>query len=205
MPAAREVLCEFSDLARRYGAHWALDGTSGSFAAGEIVALEGENGSGKSTLLLTLAGILKPHRGRIQFSAGAQPHLVAHQPMAYTALSIGRNLELAAVIDGKAEPAIQDSLSYWYIEDLRAKSLSTLSRGQMQRFLLARAMLARPKVLLLDEPFTGLDSAAEQRLVSFIEQEAGRGAAVLFSEHDAKRAKALAHRSIRMIKGRCVA
>ncbi len=197
-------LLEFHDLSRRYGAHWALNGVSGSLAAGEIVALQGENGSGKSTLLLTLAGILKPHRGTVKFAETARPHLVSHQPMAYTALSIGRNLALAAAIEDKAEPAIREVLSYWHIEPLRAKPLATLSRGQMQRFLLARAMLAAPEILLLDEPFTGLDSAAEARLVEFIRAEARRGAAVVFSEHDAKRARSVADKFIRMAEGGCV-
>lgn len=199
-----ELLLRFSDLSRRYGAHWALEGAAGEVHAGEIVAVQGENGSGKSTLLLTLAGILQPHRGSTEFFAAARPHLVAHYPMAYTGLDILRNLELAAAIDGRSAADIEASLAYWHITPLRTKALTTLSRGQMQRFLLARAMLARQKILLLDEPFTGLDNAAETRLIEFIKSEARRGVAVLFSEHDAKRAQSVAGRSIRMSAGRCL-
>lgn len=198
-------LLAFSDLARRYGAHWALTGATGSLGSGEVVALEGENGSGKSTLLLTLAGILRQHRGSMEISSRARVHLVAHHPMAYVGLGVRRNLELAAAIEGQSASGIAAALAYWRIEELAAKSLATLSRGQMQRFLLARAMLARPEVLLLDEPFTGLDTNGEELLTKFIAAEAGRGAAVLFSDHDHKRARSLSTRRLHMEAGRCLA
>lgn len=201
---SRETLLEFNNLSRRYGANWALSDAGGSFAAGEIVALEGENGSGKSTLLLTLAGILKPHRGEVRFAKDAQVHLVAHHPMAYTALSIERNLGLAAAIDNRAAPDIETALAYWEIQGLRRNTLATLSRGQMQRFLLARAMLCQQRVLLLDEPFTGLDAKGEETLSQFMAESARGGAAVVFSDHDAARARKLATRFMRMTAGRCV-
>lgn len=201
----KTVLLEFSDLARRYGAHWALAGASGALRAGEVVALEGENGSGKSTLLLTLAGILRQHRGHVEVSARAKIHLVAHHPMAYTALGVSRNLGLAAVIEGKSASAITAALAYWRIEELAGKSIATLSRGQMQRFLLARAMLSQPEILLLDEPFTGLDTNGEALLTKFMAAEAKRGAAVLFSDHDHARARSLSSRLLYMDAGRCLA
>lgn len=204
-PDKKSLLLEFSDLGRRYSAHWALTGASGSLYAGEVVALEGENGSGKSTLLLTLAGILRQHRGRLEISPQTKIHLVAHTPMAYVGLGVRRNLELAAAIEGQSASGIAAALAYWRIADLAAKSIATLSRGQMQRFLLARAMLAQPSVLLLDEPFTGLDTNGETQLTKFIGSEAERGAAVLFSDHDHKRARSLSTRRLRMEAGRCMA
>jgi len=192
----------FNALGRRYGAHWALKDASGELRVGEIVALRGENGSGKSTLLLVLAGILQPHRGNFTLAGGA--HLVAHQTMAYPHLSIRRNLELAAIVDKREKSTIASALEFWKIEPLAQKNVGTLSRGQLQRFLMARATIARREILLLDEPFTGLDSAGEDLLAAFIEAEARRGASVLFSEHSASRAAALAQRIVRMADGRCV-
>lgn len=200
---AKPPLLAFNDLARRYGAHWALTRATGYLYAGEVVALEGENGSGKSTLLLTLAGILRQHGGSIETSPRARVHLVAHQPMAYVGLGVRRNLELAAAIEGKSASGITEALTYWRIEELAAKTIATLSRGQLQRFLLARAMLARPEILLLDEPFTGLDTNGEALLTKFIAAEANRGAAILCSDHDHKRARALSSRKIQMEAGRC--
>lgn len=195
-------MMRFEHLGRRYGAHWALDDASGVAEAGKITSLTGENGSGKSTLLLCLAHILKPHRGSLRLEPGVRVHLVAHHPMAYTDLSIGHNLELSALLEGRNKSAIAAALDYWRIADLKDKTLKTLSRGQMQRFLLARATLAQPDVLLLDEPFTGLDARSEAQLQTFVADEAKRGAAVLFSEHDASRARSLSHKLIRMENGR---
>jgi ABC-type multidrug transport system ATPase subunit len=199
---SHEPFVRFVNLGRRYGSHWALAGIDGYLDANEVVALQGENGSGKSTLLLTLAQILKPHQGTIQFSAGAIAHLVAHHPMAYLQLSISRNLQLAASLHGRSQANISAALSYWQIERLADKNLDTLSRGQMQRFLLARAMLARPQILLLDEPFTGLDARSEHLLADFMRSESARGAAVLISEHDASRARRLADRSYLLENGK---
>ena len=198
----QQPLIRFVNLGRRYGSHWALAGIDGYLNAHEVVALLGENGSGKSTLLLTLAQILKPHQGTIQFSAHAPAHLVAHHPMAYLQLSISRNLQLAASLHGRSQADISAALSYWQIERLAGKNLDTLSRGQMQRFLLARAMLARPQILLLDEPFTGLDARSEQLLANFIRAESARGSAVLISEHDTSRARRLADRSYVLEQGK---
>lgn len=197
-------MMRFEHLGRRYGAHWALADASGIAEAGKITALTGENGSGKSTLLLCLANILKPHRGSLKVDSNLRVHLVAHHPMAYTDLSIAQNLELCALLESRDKSAILPALNHWRIAELRDKPLKTLSRGQMQRFLLARATLAQPDILLLDEPFTGLDARSETLLQTFMREEAKRGAAVLFSEHDAARARALAGKSIRMENGRSV-
>ncbi len=197
-------MMRFEHLGRRYGALWALEDASGIVESGKITALTGENGSGKSTLLLCLANILKPHRGLLHCEPGLRVHLVAHHPMAYTDLTIAQNLELCALLENKDKSAILPALDRWRIAELRDKALKTLSRGQMQRFLLARALLARPDILLLDEPFTGLDERSEALLQAFVRDEAQRGAAVLFSEHDASRARALSHKSIRMENGRTV-
>ncbi len=193
----------FSQLARRFGGFWALQNASGEILSGEITALTGENGSGKSTLLLILAGILKAHRGTVATAAPGKIHLVSHQVMAYQDLSVLQNLKLAATLSDSPPGDIQPALRYWRIEDLGDKALRTLSRGQLQRFLLSRALLAKPAVLLLDEPFTGLDHVSEARLVDVIRAEATRGAAILFSDHHLTRARALATRSIEMVKGVC--
>ncbi|MBV6493976.1 MAG: Lipopolysaccharide export system ATP-binding protein LptB [Turneriella sp.] len=199
----KQVLLEYTNLARRYSSQWALNGVDGYLAQGEVVALQGENGSGKSTLLLTLAGILRAHRGKIIFAEGVGAHLVAHYPMAYTALSVEKNLELASALLEPQTFSIDDVLSYWQISFLKPKPLAALSRGQMQRFLLARAMLSNAHVYFLDEPFTGLDVRGEELLKVFIRDLRLQGAAILFSDHDHLRAQKLATRTIRLVDGRC--
>jgi ABC-type multidrug transport system ATPase subunit len=123
--------------------------------------------------------------------------------MAYQDLSVLQNLKLAATLSGRAGDDILPALRYWRIEELADKALRTLSRGQLQRFLLSRALLTKPDVLLLDEPFTGLDHVSEARLEDFMRAEARRGAAILFSDHHLTRARTLATRSIKMEKGVC--
>jgi len=193
----------FSQLARRFGDFWALRSASGEILTGEITALTGENGSGKSTLLLILAGILKAHRGTVTAAAPGKIHLVSHQMMAYPDLSVLQNMKLAAVLSASSPADIERALTYWRIEDLANKTLRTLSRGQLQRFLLGRALLTKPAVLLLDEPFTGLDQVSEGRLAHFMHNEAKRGTAILFSDHHLARARALATRSVEIVKGVC--
>lgn len=193
----------FSHLARRFGNFWALLDANGEIESGKITALTGENGSGKSTLLLILAGILKPHKGHVSTTAKGKIHFVSHQMMAYQDLSVQQNLQLAATLSQIASRDILPALEYWKIAHLAEKPLRTLSRGQLQRFLLSRALLCRPAVLLLDEPFTGLDTASENRLADFMRAEAARGAAILFSEHHLARAKMLANAAIAMEKGAC--
>lgn len=201
--AQRENLVVFTHLARRFGRHWALKDANGSIAAGEITALTGENGSGKSTLFLVLAGILRPHRGRVSFAETRRLHLVSHHLMAYPDLPVLQNLRLAAQLTEATKDAVAVALDFWGIAELKHRPLRFLSRGQQQRFLLARAMLANATVLLLDEPFTGLDSLSEQRLLDFLHGAAQNGAAIFFSEHDPRRARALAIRTIRMSGGVC--
>jgi len=192
----------FQNLGRRYGAHWALKGIDGVLNPGEIVALLGENGSGKSTLLLTLARILKPHSGDLKFLPAIESHLVAHHPMAYMQLPIGHNLALAQSMHARSAADVNSALKYWNISHLKDKPVNTLSRGQMQRFLLARAQVAAAHILLLDEPFTGLDARSEELLTAFMRSEAARGVAILISEHDASRARRLAHRQYYLEKGK---
>jgi len=193
----------FSHLARRFGNFWALTDANGEIEAGKITALTGENGSGKSTLLMILAGILKSHRGHVSTTAKGKIHLVSHQMMAYQDLTVMQNLQLAATLSRASKRDAHAALEYWKIAALSAKPLRTLSRGQLQRFLLSRAMLVRPQVLLLDEPFTGLDTASENRLAEFMRSEAGRGTAILFSEHDPVRARKLSQAAIHMQNGVC--
>lgn len=196
----REPL-SFEKLARRFGNFWALADASGEIPTGKITALTGENGSGKSTLLLILSGILKPHKGSMHPSWKNHAHLVAHHAMAYADLSLEANLRLAAILAKRKILEIPAALDYWQISALQKKTLRTLSRGQLQRFLLARATVVKSPVLLLDEPFTGLDSASEKRLADFMVSQANAGNAVLFSEHLHARAMELSHKTLHMDRG----
>ncbi|MCX7633390.1 MAG: ABC transporter ATP-binding protein [Turneriella sp.] len=192
-------LLSFSALVRWFGKLQAVSNASGMLYPGEMVALTGKNGAGKSTLLLLLAGILRAHRGSIVRNGSL--HLVAHQAMAYLDLSVMENLRLAALLADRKRSELAALLTRWGILHRKDRPLRALSRGELQRFLLARAELATADVLLLDEPFTGLDAAGEAVLWDFLESRKKQGAAVLVCEHSPQRAKN-ADRIWRMEAGR---
>ena len=171
-------------LSVRYGGHEVLAGVDLSIAPGEIVTLVGPNGSGKSTLLHALIGTVAPSAGRVRRKPGLRIGYVpqrlkldARMPMTverFLSLPERRGAaEIAAVLERTGIPGTE------------RRQMAALSGGQFQRALLARALLARPEILILDEPTQGLDqpgAAAFYRLIEEVRAETG--AAVLMVSHD---------------------
>lgn len=185
------------NVSRSFGATKALRGADFTLAAGTLTALVGDNGSGKSTLLRVCATLLRPDAGDVEvcgISVLARPAVararmgyLGHESMLDPVLTMRENLAFFARLYGvKSARARIETL----VERLQAMAfadtpVAELSRGQEQAAALARALLHEPAVLLLDEPSTGLDTAAQSRLADVLQQEAQRGACVLFSTHDA--------------------
>ncbi len=210
MSAALEV----EHVSKSFGRTLALDDVSGQIAAGEAVLLLGPNGAGKTTLLRLCATLLRPSRGRIRIAgldvaahgAAARRHLavLGHQSFLYPDLSVLENLAFYARLYGLPAPAARIAtlverlgLGGWTHRPVRA-----LSRGFVQRCALARALLHDPDVLLLDEPFTGLDAEARERLCAVLRETHQRGAALLMSTHDLALGATLCHRAIILAAGR---
>ncbi len=204
---------EARDLVKLYGPTRALAGVQLELHAGQITAVEGPNGSGKSTLLNLLALLGRPNRGELRYGthdALRTPWLrsciglVAHAPMVYPDLTGHENLTLSAQLYGGTAQAAQVAAIERRFElgAFMQRPARTYSRGQLQRLALARALLPAPRLLLLDEPSTGLDAAGIERLRAVMQEERARGAIVVLVTHDAPLAAAVADRRITLRAGR---
>ena len=202
-------------LAKSYGPTLALAGVDLSFAQGTVTVVQGANGSGKSTLLSLLALLAHPTRGEIRYGEYGTDRaddlrgrigFVAHQLQLYPGLSGHENLVLAAKLQGipyadKRATDLGEALSLFEYWD---RPLRTYSRGQAQRVSVARALLHEPRLLLMDEPATGLDLRSTEALVRLLEQEKQDGSIVIVVSHEVGFAKRIADRVLHMDRGRIV-
>jgi heme exporter protein A len=209
-PAAEAVA-----LTRAFGGRRAVDGVSFALGGGECLALFGPNGAGKTTLLRMVAGLLRPTSGEARVagvpirgadSAGARGlvGIISHQSMLYGALTARENVEFAARLYGVADPvaAARRALERMRVADRAETPVRRLSRGLQQRVSIARAMVHAPRVVLLDEPFTGLDELGARALAGALTELKAEGAALVLVTHNLGEGLALATRVAVMTGGR---
>jgi ABC-2 type transport system ATP-binding protein len=172
-------------LVKRYGERPALRSVGFSADPGELLAVIGPNGAGKTTLLSILAGIIRPDEGEVHLPRG-EVGWVPQQPALYRRLTVEENLLLFARLERDADPAasVAEMLELTALGDRRGDVVASLSGGNQQRVNIAIGLLARPVVLLLDEPSVGLDPRQRARLWEFVGGLAGRGTTVIFSTHN---------------------
>lgn len=177
---------------------------------GECVVLFGRNGAGKSTLISIAATLVRPHEGSTLYwgrSLKDAPDairkrigVVAHASFLYPELSVEENLRFYAQLYG-VKPRLDEWLESAELSHRRQFPVAKLSRGMLQRLSLARALLHGPDLLLLDEPFTGLDAVSAERLISRIIDFSRSGGAVLLTTHDMERGIRVASRIAVLEKG----
>jgi ABC-2 type transport system ATP-binding protein len=189
-------------LVKRYGDREALRGVGLSAEAGELVAVIGPNGAGKTTLLSILAGIVKPDAGEVGLARG-EAGWVPQQAGLYRRLTVEENLLLFARLEGHADPraSAEEMLELAGLYKRRGEIVARLSGGNQQRVNIAIGLLARPAVLLLDEPSVGLDPRQRARLWEFVGGLAGSGATVVFSTHDIQEAERYGRRLLVLADG----
>lgn len=186
---------ELTDLSRHFGRRKAVSRVSLSLRAGEILGLLGPNGAGKSTLLGMLATLVAPTTGTITYgdrsaSAGGAAirgriGVLAHELHLYPELTARQNLEFFARLHGFSDPSlVSKALESAGLADRGEDQVSSFSRGMRQRLALERALLHRPRLLLLDEPFTGLDDRAVRIVAARLQALAADGAIVVMATHD---------------------
>lgn len=212
------ALLELTDVSTAYGAIEALSGISLSVEAGEIVTLVGANGAGKTTTLMTICGALRPKSGSIRFDGkelvGVPAHEVvglglAHSPEGrriFARMTVLENLELGA-FGRDDKPGIQKDIDHVFelfpiLGERRAQAGGTLSGGEQQMLALGRAMMSRPKLLLLDEPSLGLAPLIVHKIFEVIRTLNREGVTVLLVEQNARMALKLANRGYVLETGR---
>jgi heme exporter protein A len=209
-----DFLLEARGLQRSFGRVRVLHGIDLSLGPGEALAVIGPNGAGKTTLLRMLAGLMRPTAGEVRVLG--QPldrgsHLarraigfLSHQSLLYDDLTLLENLTLVARLYLLEHPveAAQAALASAALADRAGELPRRLSRGLLQRAAIARSTLHDPRVLLLDEPFTGLDSTASSRLRGDLQARLSRGVGMVLVTHNLSDAWPLASRVAVLIQGR---
>lgn len=202
-------------LTRAFGRRVAVRGLDFAVHDGECLALFGPNGAGKTTLLRILAGLLRPtsgtaHIAGIKLPGGAEARavvgLISHQSMLYSALTARENIEFTARMYGVESPrdAAMRALARMRLEDRADSPVRSLSRGMQQRVSIARAIVHDPRVVLLDEPYTGLDETGAAALSAALESLKDSGAALVLVTHHLGEGLALATHTAIMRDGQFV-
>jgi heme ABC exporter ATP-binding subunit CcmA len=205
----------FADVSRSYGRRWALNRVSFRCEAGEIVALLGPNGAGKSTLLAIAASLLSPSAGSVRYGdhqGDSTPALrqriglVGHDLYLYPELTAAENLTFYARLHRVADATrrVDEALERAHLTARRYDAVQGFSRGMRQRLTLERALLHDPRLVLLDEPFTGLDDASSASLVERLEELRVNGCIVLLATHDLEIIDGLINRAMMLRDGRLV-
>ena len=199
-----------------YGAHdEVLKGVGMTVAERELVVLIGPNGAGKSTLLKAIAGFLKPREGAIVFQGqpigGLRPREITRQGVAFVpqeanvfpSLTIEANLEIGGYVDRAAtrERAQAQYARFPILAERRRQEARTLSGGQRQMLAMAMALMAAPRLMLLDEPSAGLSPAAAQELFALIKGLHREGMTVIMVEQNALDALEIADRGYLLVDG----
>jgi branched-chain amino acid transport system ATP-binding protein len=213
-------MLQVTDLHVHYGAVHALQGLSLEVRDGEIVTLIGSNGAGKSTTLRAISGMLRPSGGTITFQGrsigGLQPHVIvgmgiAHAPEGrgiFANLTVEENLKIGAFVRSDKDGIQADTDKVFglfpRLLERRKQLAGTLSGGEQQMLAIGRALLARPKLLLLDEPSLGLAPQIVKTIFAIVRDINAGGTTILLVEQNAAMALDVAHRGYVLEVGRIV-
>ena len=204
-------MLEVTDLKVNYGMIQAIKGITFTVKDGEIVTLIGANGAGKTTTMHAISGLLKPASGSIKLDGQELTKVPSHKIVGmglaqvpegrrvFAQQTVEENLSLGAFVR-KDKDGIQKDLDYVYdlfprLKERRVQLAGTLSGGEQQMLAMGRALMAQPKILLLDEPSMGLSPLLVSEIFRIIEEINQKGTTVLLVEQNAKRALAIANRA----------
>ena len=214
------MMLQINELKVSYGAIQALRGISLDLNQGEIVALIGGNGAGKSTTLQTISGLLRPVSGGIRFLdediTGVAPQEivsrgVVHVPEGrriFSSLTVEENLEMGAYLQKDKAAKLRNMeeafARFPRLKERRKQAGGTLSGGEQQMLAIARAIMANPKLLLLDEPSMGLSPVLVEQIFDIIQSINEQGTSILLVEQNAQMALSIADRGYVLETGKIV-
>lgn len=211
------AMLKVSDLSVNYGVIQAVKGVNFEINEGEIVTLIGANGAGKSTIVKTISGLLKPKEGQIIYQGKDIVHQKAPQIVLdgisqvpegrhiFSGLTVMENLQMGAFLQKNSSEAAKSYQEVFDRFPILAKrknqDAATLSGGEQQMLAIGRALMAKPKLLLLDEPSMGLSPLFIQQIFTIIKELNEKGTTILLIEQNAKQALSIAHRGYVLATG----
>ena len=209
-------MIEVKHLTKRYGSHTAVSDLSFTIEKGRIYGFLGPNGAGKSTTLKTVSGMMHPKNGHIQFlgedithteSYKLLPKGLAHVPegrRVFLQMTVQENLEMGAYIHKKiSEEDLENVFQHFpRLKERRKQVAGTLSGGEQQMLAMGRAMMAHPKIVMLDEPSMGLAPILVDQIFDIVRELHAAGTTVLLVEQNASKALAIADRAYVLETGR---
>ena len=213
-------MLKVENIITRYGAIEALKGMSLEAQHGEVTCLLGPNGAGKTTTMFTIAGILSPHSGSITLDGDDLTHqsapeivrkgiaLVPENRLVFPEMSVADNLAAGAYCRSRSErTAINNDLTEIYnrfpqLKERREQLGGTLSGGEQQMLAIGRALMARPKILMMDEPSLGLAPLIVEQIFKIIQQLNEEGVTILLVEQNARMALSIAHKLYLLEQGK---
>ncbi|GAX89791.1 ABC transporter ATP-binding protein [Effusibacillus lacus] len=214
-------MLKLSDLSVKYGSYTALHSIDLKVNQGELVVLLGANGAGKSTIFKTISGLLKPVAGQVEFMGqpigGMPPDRIVKAGIAqcpegrklFADMPVLKNLILGGYVHRKDKAGVEAILEWVYelfpiLYDKRNDTAGSLSGGQQQMVAIAKALMAKPKLLLLDEPSVGLAPLVVEQMFETIAEINRNGTSILLAEQNAYAALQIAHRGYVIENGRIV-
>ena len=199
-----------------YGRIHAIKGVSFEVNEGEIVSLIGANGAGKSTILKTVSGLLRPKGGKVAFMGQeitrAEPHAIVNRGIAhvpegrrvFARMSVMENIEMGAYIHGKSDEAEVEGVFTRFprLRERRKQLAGTLSGGEQQMLAMARALMSKPRLMMMDEPSMGLSPILVEQIFEIITELRAAGTTILLVEQNANKALRITDRTYVLETGR---
>ena len=206
-------MLEVKNIVKKYGNNTAVDNLSFSVADGEIFGLLGENGAGKTTTFRVIMGLLEPNSGsvlldheKIDYSKTDKIGFVTEERSLLTKLSVQEQIEFYATLKGMEKQEIDKKLDEWLekfeITSYKNRKIKELSKGNQQKIQFISAVIHEPKLLILDEPFTGLDPINVKLMKEAIIDLKNKGCSIIFSSHQMEYIEDFCEKLVILVKGK---